>query len=260
MAGAADRTNLPDGACDAIFMRNVYHHFAAPGPMSASLAAALKPGGRLAVVDFRPPGAEAPTPADRDEDDMHGVTPESVRRELMDAGFQVERTETGSRPRVHGGGRPRHLTRPRRLRSRPATTPESSVTPESDSRSFVTTPESPHDSGVVRTTPESWNFLRRRRILPTMQAMGDGGPPRLAEWLLRRLIRASPAADAILGDLAEEHHAERRARGRLGAAAWYWRQAAGVASRRARRAASRPPSGPVALPDSRRFVHVRSLA
>ena len=97
LAGAADRTNLPDGACDAIFMRNVYHHFAAPGPMSASLAAALKPGGRLAVVDFRPPGAEAPTPAARDEDDMHGVTPESVQRELMDAGFQVERTEKGSR-------------------------------------------------------------------------------------------------------------------------------------------------------------------
>ena len=96
VAGAADRTNLPDGACDAIFMRNVYHHFASPGAMGASLAATLKPGGRLAVVDFRPPGAEAPTPADRDEDKMHGVTPESVQRELMDAGFQVERTETGS--------------------------------------------------------------------------------------------------------------------------------------------------------------------
>src|SRR5688572_24048689 len=38
VAGAADRTNLPDGACDALFMRNVYHHFAAPGPMAASLA------------------------------------------------------------------------------------------------------------------------------------------------------------------------------------------------------------------------------
>ena len=96
VAGAADRTNLPDGACDALFMRNVYHHFAAPGPMGASLAAALKPGGRLAIVDFTPPGAEAPTPARRDEDNMHGVTPESVRRELTDAGFQVERTETGS--------------------------------------------------------------------------------------------------------------------------------------------------------------------
>ena len=28
---------------------------------------------------------------------MHGVTPDSVRRELTDAGFQVERTEKGSR-------------------------------------------------------------------------------------------------------------------------------------------------------------------
>jgi ubiquinone/menaquinone biosynthesis C-methylase UbiE len=93
---ASDRTNFPDGACDAIFMRNVYHHFAAPGPMSASLAASLKAGGRLAIVDFTPPGAEAPTPADRDQDNMHGVTPDSVRRELADAGFVAEKTETGS--------------------------------------------------------------------------------------------------------------------------------------------------------------------
>ena len=80
--------------------------------------------------------------------------------------------------------------------------------------------------------------------------MGYGGPPRLAEWLLRRLIQASPAADAILGDLAEEHHAERRARGRLGAAAWYWRQAAGVASRRlvAQHRARRPAPSPFPIP------------
>jgi ubiquinone/menaquinone biosynthesis C-methylase UbiE len=91
----ADRTNFPDGACDGLFMRNVYHHIAAPGPMSASLAAALKPNGRIAIVDFTPPGAEAPTPADRDEDNMHGVTPDSVRRELADAGFRVTTTETG---------------------------------------------------------------------------------------------------------------------------------------------------------------------
>ena len=93
----ADRTNFPDGACDALFMRNVYHHFAAPGPMSASLAASLKPGGRLAIVDFAPRGGtEAQTPADRDEDKTHGVTAESVRRELADAGFVTEKTETGS--------------------------------------------------------------------------------------------------------------------------------------------------------------------
>lgn len=92
----ADRTNFPDGACDALFMRNVYHHIAAPGPMSASLAASLKPSGRLVIVDFTPPGAEAPMPADRDQDDMHGVSADSVRRELADAGFRVTATETGS--------------------------------------------------------------------------------------------------------------------------------------------------------------------
>jgi ubiquinone/menaquinone biosynthesis C-methylase UbiE len=97
LEAAADRTNFPDGACDALFMRNVYHHFASPGPMSASLAASLKPGGRLAIVDFSPRGGvEAQTPADRDEDKTHGVTPDSVRRELADAGFVTETTETGS--------------------------------------------------------------------------------------------------------------------------------------------------------------------
>ena len=94
--GAPDRTNFPEGACDALFMRNVYHHIESPGPMSASLAASLKPGGRLAIVDFTPPGAEAPMPADRDQDAMHGVTPDSVRRELADAGLIAEKTETGS--------------------------------------------------------------------------------------------------------------------------------------------------------------------
>jgi putative ABC transport system permease protein len=79
-----------------------------------------------------------------------------------------------------------------------------------------------------------------------MQAMKDEGPPRLAAWLLRRLVAGSPAADAIAGDLAEEHHAERRARGRIGAACWYWREALGTGGRvllarlRARRAAPSP--------------------
>jgi ubiquinone/menaquinone biosynthesis C-methylase UbiE len=95
VAGTADRTNFPDGACDALFMRNVYHHFAAPGPMGAALAAALKPGGRLAIVDFKPHGTEARMPEDRDEDATHGVSPESVQRELLDAGFRIDGTENG---------------------------------------------------------------------------------------------------------------------------------------------------------------------
>jgi ubiquinone/menaquinone biosynthesis C-methylase UbiE len=98
VAGDANRTNFPDGACDALFMRNVYHHFADPAAMNASIAAALKPGARLAIVDFTPPpGSEATCPADRGKDGMHGVTLEALARELKDAGFATVSSATVNR-------------------------------------------------------------------------------------------------------------------------------------------------------------------
>jgi ubiquinone/menaquinone biosynthesis C-methylase UbiE len=96
VAGDATQTNFPDGACDAVFMRNVYHHFADPPAMNASIAAALKPGGRLVVVDFAPPGDEASQPADRDEDGKHGIKADTLARELREAGFQPVSSEQGS--------------------------------------------------------------------------------------------------------------------------------------------------------------------
>jgi SAM-dependent methyltransferase len=96
VTAAAERTNFPDGTCDALFMRKVYHHFDAPAAMNRSIAAALKPGGRLAIVDFGPPpGAEAANPSDRDTDGHHGITAPTVERELKAAGFEAIRTETG---------------------------------------------------------------------------------------------------------------------------------------------------------------------
>ena len=90
VAGDAKRTNFPDGGCDAVFMRSVYHHFADPPTMNASIGAALKPGGVLAVVDFTPPpGSEAACPADRGKDGMHGITLETLSRELKEAGFEL---------------------------------------------------------------------------------------------------------------------------------------------------------------------------
>jgi ubiquinone/menaquinone biosynthesis C-methylase UbiE len=89
VAGDSGKTNFPDAACDALFMRNVYHHFADPPAMNAAIANALKPGARLAIVDFTPPpGSEAACPADRGKDGMHGITPATLSRELADAGFQ----------------------------------------------------------------------------------------------------------------------------------------------------------------------------
>ena len=93
--GAADRTNFPEGTCDALFMRNVYHHFANPPAINASILASLKPGARAAVVDFTPPDKEAERPEDRGKDGMHGVTPETVRRELTAAGFEDVSSEAG---------------------------------------------------------------------------------------------------------------------------------------------------------------------
>ena len=85
----AARTNLPEGCCDAVFMRAVYHHFGDPAAMNRSLWASLRPGGRLAVMDFTPRGdEEASNPADRDEDGRHGVKAETVLKELVAAGFE----------------------------------------------------------------------------------------------------------------------------------------------------------------------------
>jgi SAM-dependent methyltransferase len=72
VSGDSTRTNFPDGACDSLFMRNVYHHFADPARMNASISAALAAGALFAVVDFTPPAAEAASPADRSKDGMHG--------------------------------------------------------------------------------------------------------------------------------------------------------------------------------------------
>ena len=94
VTGQAKDANLPEQCCDAVFMRDVYHHFADPVAMNASIMKALKPGGKLAVLDFGPPpGAESPRPEDRDEDGHHGITPATLERELKAAGFEILSTE-----------------------------------------------------------------------------------------------------------------------------------------------------------------------
>jgi ubiquinone/menaquinone biosynthesis C-methylase UbiE len=91
--GRAAETNFPAECCDAIFMRNVYHHFGDPAAMDASLFKSLKPGGRLAVIDFTPPGEEAANPAGRAADNFHGVKPATVESELKAAGFEIVSSE-----------------------------------------------------------------------------------------------------------------------------------------------------------------------
>jgi len=85
--GGLNQTNLPDGSCNGIFMRDVYHHFGQPAEMNASLYRSLKPGGRVAVIDFPPRSGHTAPAGSRDNGANHGILPEDVIRELSAAGF-----------------------------------------------------------------------------------------------------------------------------------------------------------------------------
>jgi ubiquinone/menaquinone biosynthesis C-methylase UbiE len=80
--GAPATTNLPEQCCDAILVRDAYHHFTQPDDMIRSLAASLKPGGRLAIIDF-PPRENSEVPSGvRANRGGHGVPPQVVQAEV----------------------------------------------------------------------------------------------------------------------------------------------------------------------------------
>jgi ubiquinone/menaquinone biosynthesis C-methylase UbiE len=78
--GDATDTRLPEGCCDAVFMRDVYHHLTDAAAINASIARALKPGGVFMVIDFLP-GNEG-----------HGITREKLVEGVTRAGFEPIRT------------------------------------------------------------------------------------------------------------------------------------------------------------------------
>ena len=56
LEAGARATNLSAACCDAIFMRRVYHHLSDPSPILTSIHEALRSGGRLVIIEFRPDG------------------------------------------------------------------------------------------------------------------------------------------------------------------------------------------------------------
>jgi ubiquinone/menaquinone biosynthesis C-methylase UbiE len=81
-------TGLPPGCCDAILLRMVYHHFTDPPAMRRSLWRALRPGGRIAVVEV-PPQRGWRQLEGVPERGGHGIPRDELVAEMRGAGFEV---------------------------------------------------------------------------------------------------------------------------------------------------------------------------
>ncbi len=74
-------SGLPDDCCDAIFMRRVYHHLTDAASINRALYAAVRPGGRLVIIDFLSP---------RWMFLRHGISSGLLIEQVTAAGFTVE--------------------------------------------------------------------------------------------------------------------------------------------------------------------------
>jgi predicted methyltransferase len=88
-------TGLPTACCDAVFLHHVYHHLTEPEAIGRDIARALRPGGRLAIIDFPPTWYLSPwTPGDVSKSRAgHGIEAAAVVEELSALGFEPVRTE-----------------------------------------------------------------------------------------------------------------------------------------------------------------------
>lgn len=86
--GAQSGTGLPDGCCDAILLRMVYHHFTDPQAMRRSLWSALRPGGRVLVVEV-PPHSGWRTLDGVPERGGHGIPAPELIADMRSQGFTV---------------------------------------------------------------------------------------------------------------------------------------------------------------------------
>src|SRR6267142_4167157 len=92
--GADDDPKLPAGTLDLELLVDVYHEFSKPREMLAQLRAALKPSGRLILLEYRKEDPSVPIRLE------HKMTVQEVRAEIEPEGFRFE-TSLETLPRQH---------------------------------------------------------------------------------------------------------------------------------------------------------------
>ena len=92
--GAEDDPKLPAGKLDLELLVDVYHEFSQPQKMLARLREALKPSGRLVLLEYRKEDPSVPIKL------AHKMTVQEVRAEIEPEGFRFE-TSLEMLPRQH---------------------------------------------------------------------------------------------------------------------------------------------------------------
>jgi ubiquinone/menaquinone biosynthesis C-methylase UbiE len=86
LAGAVDDSRLPAGSVDLAIMVDVYHELEFPFEVLESIVRSLKPGGRVAFVEYRGEDPNVPIKA------LHKMTEKQVRLEAGKHALTWERT------------------------------------------------------------------------------------------------------------------------------------------------------------------------
>jgi protein-L-isoaspartate O-methyltransferase len=83
--GTVDDPRLPDATIDLAIMVDVYHEFSEPQRMLQRIRTALKPGGRLVLLEYRAEDPDVPILPD------HKMTKAQVKLEVEHEGFKQQR-------------------------------------------------------------------------------------------------------------------------------------------------------------------------
>ena len=92
--GTANDPKLPAGAIDLILLVDVYHEFSEPQVMLRKMREALKPNGRLVLLEYRKEDPNVPIIL------AHKMTVDEVKKELESEGFQMSKV-IETLPRQH---------------------------------------------------------------------------------------------------------------------------------------------------------------
>jgi SAM-dependent methyltransferase len=92
--GSEKNINLPENSLDKVLMVDVYHEFSFPDQMMASVRRALRPDGKVFLIEYR--GEDRSVPIK----EVHKMTEEQAVLEMNSAGFRLERN-LGNLPWQH---------------------------------------------------------------------------------------------------------------------------------------------------------------